>query len=291
MERLRGTRRASTNVAVVGLGKIGLSVAKHVSKYYPVTGYDISQEAVNRATKHGLKASVHFVNDDVYVIAVTTSFRLNAPDMSAVEDCCKQVSRLNPDALVCFESTLSVGTARTMSEKYDLQLVAVCPHRWWEADQLNHGVVQPRVLGALNPDSMKQAVEFYSTLGIPLYQVSSLEMAEFTKVVENTHRFLQIAFAEELKLISDTRGLDFEEVKRACNTKWNVDILEARNGIGGECLPKDIRYLLQLHPTAPLIRGAIQADHDYVQVQQNPWRVVSPVKTTKEPLIDAFVGT
>jgi nucleotide sugar dehydrogenase len=263
------------NVAIIGLGKIGLSVAKHVSKYYPVTGYDISQEAVKRATEYGIKASVQFVNDDIYVITVTTSFRLNAPDMSAVEDCCKQVSKINPEALVCFESTLSVGTARKMSEKYDLNLVAVCPHRWWEKDQLNHGIVQPRVIGALNPESMKQALDFYSTLGIPLYPVSSLEMAELAKVVENSHRYLQIAFAEELKLISDASGLDFVELKKVCNTKWNVDILEARDGIGGECLPKDIRYLLELYPTAPLISGAIKADQDYVQAQKKLWLVKS----------------
>ncbi|MDR0373409.1 MAG: nucleotide sugar dehydrogenase, partial [Nitrososphaerota archaeon] len=53
------------------------------------------------------------------------------------------------------------------------------------------------------------------------------------------------------------------ELRNAANTKWNVDLAEARTGIGGECLPKDIKFLINAYPTAPLLHGAIIQDSNY----------------------------
>jgi len=64
-------------------------------------------------------------------------------------------------------------------------------------------------------------------------------------------------------MICETLGLDFNKVREACNTKWNVEILEAREGIGGHCLPKDIRYLSSLTIHNRLLEGAIKADEQY----------------------------
>jgi len=74
-------------------------------------------------------------------------------------------------------------------------------------------------------------------LGIPLYPVSNIEIAEITKIAENAHRYLQIALAEDLYLYCQGNGINFQELRDALNTKWNVDILEPRDGIGGHCLP------------------------------------------------------
>jgi len=74
---------------------------------------------------------------------------------------------------------------------------------------------------------------------------------------------VQIAFAEELKMICESLGLDFEEVRKACNPKWNIEILEARNGIGAHCLPKDIRYLASLSEHNTLLRSAMEVDIQY----------------------------
>lgn len=258
--------KRDTKVCVLGLGNIGLPVSKHISRFYPTTGYDVRQEAVDRASADGISAFPDLVNDDIYVVAVGTWFRNGSPDMSAVDECCRLIADKNSNALVCFESTLSVGTSRKMARKHGLKSVAVCPHRWWKDDQLNHGVVQPRVIGYLNDQSRRSASEFYATLKIPVHEVSSLEVAEMTKIVENSDRYLQIAFAEELKRIADSNGVSFEEIREACNTKWNVDILKAEKGIGGECLPKDIQYLLALcREEAPLLAGAIEADARYIK--------------------------
>jgi len=250
-------------VCVMGLGNIGLPVACHVSKFFQTKGYDINQTVVVKALAKGVEASTILEDADIYVIAVNTYYRIDAPDTSAVENCCLKISKLNPDALVCFESTLSVGTARSMASKYNFKSVAVCPHRWWQHDQVNHGVVQLRVLGSLNSESCTRATEFYNTLNIPLFRVSSLELAEAAKLVENTDFYVRIAYAEAVKIICDKLGLDFNELRNAVNTKWNMDLPEALLGIGGECLPKDIQFLKTILNNAPLLQGALETDAIY----------------------------
>jgi hypothetical protein len=120
-----------------------------------------------------------------------------------------------------------------------------------------------RVIGALNEGSMKKALDFYNSIEVPLYKLSSLEHAEMVKIVENTDRYLKIAYAEQLKMICDKNELNFAEVRDAANTKWNVEIPEARDGIGKECLPKDIQYLQSLDPSNTLLNAAIQLDECY----------------------------
>jgi UDP-N-acetyl-D-mannosaminuronic acid dehydrogenase len=122
-----------------------------------------------------------------------------------------------------------------------------------------------RVIGALDNESMEKAKKFYGTLEISLHCVSNLELAEATKIAENAHRYVQIAFAEELKLIAGKNNLNFEEWRTAINTKWNVDLPEARTGIGKECLPKDTAFLALLDPNATLLRGAMKANENYVK--------------------------
>ncbi|MDR2719944.1 MAG: hypothetical protein LBC03_03980 [Nitrososphaerota archaeon] len=248
----------------MGLGNIGLPVVQHISKSYMQTqGYDISQDVVNVAKKQGVNASTELAYADIYVIAVNTWYRCGHPDMDAIEDCTKRAAELNPNALICFESTLVKGTARSLSKKYNLSNIAVCPHRWWKQEEDKYGVVQLRVLGVLNEESQKKALTFYDALGIPLHVVNSLEIAELSKIVENTYYYLRIAYAEELKLLCDENKIDFNELREAANTKWNVDLAEARDGIGGECLPKDIQFLISAYPKMSLLHGAIAADANY----------------------------
>lgn len=251
------------NVCVMGLGNIGLPVASHISGFYTVKGYDIKDEVIINSLSKGVEASTTLQHSDIYVVAVNTYFRNNAPDMSAVDCCCKKISKLNPNALVCFESTLTVGTSRQMAKKHNLKYIAVCPHRWWKQDQEKHGVVQTRVLGTLNKESKQKASQFYHSLQIPIHEVESTELAEASKLVENSDYFLRIAYAEELKLMCDKNGLDFDQLRDAVNTKWNMDLPEAIDGIKGECLPKDVRFLQCLDPLNILLKAAVQLDECY----------------------------
>ena len=108
------------------------------------------------------------------------------------------------------------------------------------------------------------------TLGIPMHPVSKIEIAELSKIAENAHRYLQIAFAEDLYLYCQENNLNFSELRDALNTKWNVNILEPREGIGGHCLPKDTRMFLQSSKSikSKILTAAIEVDQDYRQYRQ-----------------------
>ena len=257
------------NVCVVGIGVIGLPTALHISKFFDVVGYDINPKAVENANRMGLSSTCEEIPyADLYVIAVSTGINDDGiPDMSNIYDVCSEISQVNPEPLICIESTISMGTCRRISEKFSLDRIVHCPHRFWEGDVVNYGIAQIRVFGALNDESYRLGKIFYEMQSIPIIDVSSIEVAEICKVAENAYRFVQIAFAEELKTICDELGLPFEELRESCNTKWNIEILEARDGIGGHCLPKDVRYLWTLLKS-PLLGGAIDADEAYKKLKR-----------------------
>ena len=101
--------------------------------------------------------------------------------------------------------------------------------------------------------------------------MSDIEIAEITKIAENAHRYLQIAFAEELYLYCKTNNLSFPQLREAINTKWNVNILEPRDGIGGHCLPKDTRMFLQSSKSikSKILTAALEVDQDYRRQRQS----------------------
>jgi nucleotide sugar dehydrogenase len=258
-------------VCVLGLGEVGLPTAAYVHEAgVDVLGYDIDEKAVERARMKGIAAH-RIWNEipecDIYIICVTTSIRANKSDLSSVYDVCNRLRpKLREDTLLSIESTVPPGTCRTIFntvvEKRGM-LVHV-PHRYWVGDSVNHGVKQRRVIGAIDDKSMNGAISFYSdVLGVSLFKASSIETAEMSKITENAYRYIQIAFAEELKIASSKLGIDFPELREACNTKWNIEIMDARDGIGGHCLPKDVRYFARLSKQNLVAKAAIKADQKY----------------------------
>ncbi|CAN5384018.1 hypothetical protein BH18THE2_BH18THE2_40070 [soil metagenome] len=104
-----------------------------------------------------------------------------------------------------------------------------------------------------------------TSLGIPMHPVPEIEIAELTKIVENAHRYLQIAFAEDLYLYCQANNINFAELRDSLNTKWNVNVLEPREGIGGHCLPKDTKMFLNSSRSikSKILEAAIQTDEIY----------------------------
>jgi UDP-N-acetyl-D-mannosaminuronate dehydrogenase len=117
----------------------------------------------------------------------------------------------------------------------------------------------------------------HKSLGIRMHPVQQIEIAEITKIAENAHRYLQIAFAEDLYLYCQANNINFAELRDALNTKWNVNILEPRDGIGGHCLPKDTKMFLQSSKSikSKILASAIEVDEDYRRYRQT--RVSKPV--------------
>jgi nucleotide sugar dehydrogenase len=259
-------------VCVLGIGKVGLPTVKHIiDRSLEVWAYDINPIAIERAKKEvNLRATTNWHDIppvDIYIICVSTMWKRNAFDLSRIFDACEKIAKKAlSSSLVSIESTVIPGTSKKVHEsifKKKINLVHV-PHRYWAEDPLRHGVKQLRVIGAVNQESLNVGLRFYrDILEIPLHVVSSVETAEMSKIAENACRYVQIAFAEELKMTCEEIGLDFDEVRNACNTKWNIEVLEARDGIKGHCLPKDVRYLTSLTTYDAILKSAMIVDRKY----------------------------
>lgn len=270
-------------VCVVGLGVVGLPTAIYIGKYHKVFGCDIDSSKVYRANQHIVAPSLweEIPQDiEVYIICVNTGLNKELPNMQPVFDVCSKIKeRAKGVPLVSIESTVSLGTCRKAYNdifKGSVSLAHV-PHRFWSADPIHCGVKQVRVMGAVDEGSRGRAMRFYNSIDILFWPVSTIETAELTKIAENSCRFVEISFAEQLCMVAEKNGIDFKELRQACNTlvresqkeHYRVHILEAREGIGGTCLPKDIRYLISMASDSPLLKGAILTDWRYIHRERS----------------------
>jgi UDP-N-acetyl-D-mannosaminuronic acid dehydrogenase len=263
-------------VLIIGLGEIGYSNAEYLAqKGILADGYDINQATAQRAIDNGIidqKAGT-FEGYDYYMVCVSTHNPRNmfVPFFDGILGTAQRLAQEGKEgALVTIESTIPKGISQKICSILSHRLhVAHVPHRYYGPEKDEHGVNQLRVLAGCNLCCTREAQIFYNEfLGIPTHTVSSTEIAELTKVIENTHRFVEIAFAEELKMFCDSQGLAFEELRAAVNSKWNENILEAKQGIGGHCLPKDTRMYYELSRQvfpASIVNAAIQSNSTYEQ--------------------------
>jgi UDP-N-acetyl-D-mannosaminuronic acid dehydrogenase len=295
-------------VLVIGLGQLGLPVARYVNERgLDVYGYDISSKAMERAEKTtGIKQATNFSGFDAYIICVSTHKQedMFSPQIEGILSIVERLSKEAKDgALVSIESTIPLGTSKKVFEILNHRLHVVhAPHRWYALEEKEHGVNQLRVVGGVRDCCLRLAMQFYDgssskidninsvkthsttslmqtttngTLGIPMHPVSEVEIAELTKIIENAHRYLQIAFAEDLYLYCQGNNLSFSELRDSLNTKWNVNVLEPREGIGGHCLPKDTKMFLNSASSSKssirskIIQAAIEVDEDYRRYRQS----------------------
>jgi UDP-N-acetyl-D-mannosaminuronate dehydrogenase len=126
-----------------------------------------------------------------------------------------------------------------------------------------------------------------TSLGIPMHPVPDIEIAELTKIIENAHRYLQIAFAEDLYLYCQANNINFAELRESLNTKWNVNILEPREGIGGHCLPKDTKMFVNSSRSVKsmILTAAMEVDKEYKRYvlsrhERNLVKILPPMTRT-----------
>ncbi len=261
-------------ILVIGLGQIGYSNAEYMTSLgLNVDGHDISEKAVKRALDNGIirNRAKSFQGYDYYIICISTHKPDNMflPYLDGLYGIAHRISyEGKTGALVGIDSTITRGTSNKVKEilHHRLHVVHV-PHRFYVNEQMEHGVRQTRVLGGCESCCVSEARRFYGDLlKIPLHIVNSVDVTELSKIVENSHRFLEIAFAEELKMVCDRSGVDFDELRTAINTKWNIKILEAREGIDGHCLPKDSQMFVNMSKNvieSSIIEAAKLIDHMY----------------------------
>ena len=283
-------------VAVIGLGYVGLPLAATIAgRGIRVGGVDLREKVVSRinegrahfiepdldtivrsavVTGH-LSAAAKPEPADCFVISVPTPLAAgNVPDMDAVHSALDSIAPvLAAGNLVLIESTSPVGTTRKAAEQlYALRpdltfpqiapersdvMIAYCPERILPGNTLRELTDNSRIVGGLDRRSAKRAHEFYSVFVKGEIHETRAEIAELVKAAENSFRDVNIAFANELSLISDAMGVDVWEVIRLANQHPRVNILNPGPGVGGHCIPVDPWFVVHAHPElARLIRTA-----------------------------------
>lgn len=275
------------NVALIGLGYIGLPTAALIaSKGIHVHGVDVSKhvvDTINAGKTHivepdldGLvkhvvergffKASLAPVNVDVFVIAVPTPFKGDhQPDLSYVEAAAMStVPHLKAGDLFIIESTSPVGTTEhiynmIVTKRPELKgkvFIAYCPERVLPGNVLYELKHNDRVIGGMDKESTDKALEFYSLFVSGQLHRTNARTAEMCKLVENSYRDVNIAFANELSMICDKAGIDVWELIQLANRHPRVKILQPGPGVGGHCIAVDPWFIVSGYPEqSKLIRA------------------------------------
>lgn len=283
-------------VAVIGLGYIGLPTSAVLADHgVRVHGVDVDPravEAVNSGSLHiaepdldevvhrvvnsgMLSATREVVPADVYILAVPTPFRGDhQPDLSFVESATRSIARvLQRDDLVILESTCPPGSTALMSawiaeERPDLRLphehpespdihLAHCPERVLPGDIVKELVANDRVVGGMTPECGRRAAELYGIFVEGQISLAGAATAELVKLVENTFRDVNIAFANELAAVCDRLGLDVWSVIELSNHHPRVQVLSPGPGVGGHCIAIDPWFIAAAAPEETrLIRQA-----------------------------------
>lgn len=248
-------------VTIIGMGEIGTAIYDDINKTNKVKiyGVDINPAIIEQLNKKGYSIGNIAPKSDVYIICVYTTEQV----LSTV----KKIKQ-NNKPLISIESTVhpdSINELVQLSylQKFDL---VIFPHRYNPNDSEHRIFNLRRLLGADTADARQRALNFYKKFMTPpdLITCVPLEIAALSKIVENTYRFFEITFAQELKRICDQKGLDFELLKHAANTKWNIDIKDARDGIKGKCLPKDTKILAD-YSKSTLLNKVLELNQEYIE--------------------------
>lgn len=284
----------SQKVVMIGLGYIGLPTAALIAKSkINVHGVDINQHvvdtinrgeihivepeldvAVSEAVKSGyLKADTKPVEANAYLIVVPTPFKAkNEPDISYVEAATKAVlPLLKADDLYIIESTSPVGTTEKMmdliySERPELKdklNIAYCPERVLPGNVMYELVNNDRVIGGVDEKSTQKALAFYAQFVSGKLHPTNARTAEMCKLVENSSRDVQIAFANELSLICDKAGINVWELIELANKHPRVNILQPGCGVGGHCIAVDPYFIVAEYPMESKIIGKAREINNY----------------------------
>ena len=276
----KGMNVKMNTINVIGLGYIGLPTALMLAaSNVKVTGTDLNKELVeklrsgrvafeepgivdlfNAARANGITFSNQYINTDVYIVAVPTPYEKGSKKIdplfiiSAVE---KILEVCNKGAIIIIESTISPKTI----DKYirplviekgflvgeDLHLVHA-PERIIPGKMIYELRNNSRTIGTDSKDIGERVKRLYSAFCKGDIVVTDIRTAEMTKVVENTYRDINIAFANELAKICREDNMDVYEIIRIANMHPRVNILQPGPGVGGHCISVDPWFLVGDYP-------------------------------------------
>ena len=278
----------------MGLGYIGLPTAIISSQHgINVCGVDINPKVVektNRGELHivepglqdllkkavdskSLVASTTPFESDVYLIVVPTPFKAkHEPDISYVESATKTVIPfLKEGDLFIIESTSPVGTTEKMAELIFAERpelkgrihIAYCPERVLPGNVIFELVNNDRVIGGIDDASADAAAEFYGKFVTGQLHKTNCRTAEMCKLVENSSRDVQIAFANELSMICEKAGINVWELISLANKHPRVNILQPGCGVGGHCIAVDPYFISSAFPNEAKIIAQARSINNY----------------------------
>ena len=281
-------------VVMMGLGYIGLPTAALIAEGgTQVHGVDINQRVVDtinrgeihiaepalgqsvaRAVSRGyLKADTRPVVANTYLIVVPTPFKdRNEPDISFVQSATSAIIPLLKDGdMYIIESTSPVGTTEKMMdyiyeerpELKDKLFIAYCPERVLPGNVMHELVHNDRVIGGIDDASTEKAVDFYAQYVKGKLHKTNARTAEMCKLVENSSRDVQIAFANELSLICDKADINVWELIQLANQHPRVNILRPGCGVGGHCIAVDPYFIVADYPMESKIIGTAREVNNY----------------------------
>jgi UDP-N-acetyl-D-mannosaminuronic acid dehydrogenase len=265
-------------ICVLGLGYIGLPTASILANNgFEVLGVDINDEIIKKLnsgelhieepelkgiflnafeSKH-LKISKNPTKSDVFIISVPTPLtKENKAELKYVIDAADSIKEfLEKDNLVILESTSPPGTTEhivgRILEKYsglkagkDFSL-AFCPERVLPGKIIHELVNNDRIIGGFDTKSSEKAEEIYKSFVRGSIFTSDLKTAEIVKLVENTYRDVNLAFANELTLICESYNINVWDVIKYANMHPRVNILNPGPGVGGHCIPIDPWFVIE----------------------------------------------
>ncbi|MEI5679018.1 MULTISPECIES: UDP-N-acetyl-D-mannosamine dehydrogenase [unclassified Mesorhizobium] len=286
----------SGRLAIVGMGYIGLPTAVVLAtRGIDVIGVDINPAtvaavsrgevpfvepdlavAVSGAVAMGrLSATSEMPEADAFIIAVPTPFNGDrTANLSYVQAAAEQIApKLRSSNIVVLESTSPPGTTEKIAEwigalRPDLKMphdgetgadifVAHCPERVLPGRIMIEMITNDRVVGGLTKRCAERAASIYRVFAQGEILLTDAASAEMAKLVENAYRDVNIAFANEISLITESLHIDVWEVIRLANRHPRVNILSPGPGVGGHCIPVDPWFIVAAAPKlSPLIRTA-----------------------------------
>lgn len=277
-------------VNVIGLGYIGLPTALMMATHgVEVVGTDYNEglvatlnagrttfkeEGLDELFAQALDAGIRFTTEyqecGTYIVSVPTPYDKvdKKIDPSYVVAASKTVLEVAPEnAILVIESTISPNTVDRFvrpllaeAGRDDVKLVHA-PERIIPGNMVYELLHNNRTIGADDPEVGEEVAKLYASFCEGEISVTDIRTAEMTKVVENTFRAVNIAFANELAKVCRIGGMDVAEVIRIANKHPRVNILNPGPGVGGHCIPVDPWFLVGDYPeTASLIRLALQTN-------------------------------
>lgn len=291
-----------STISVIGLGYIGLpTAAMFASRKVKVIGVDINQHAVDTinqgkihivepeldmivhaaVTEGFLRATTKPEPAEAFLIAVPTPFKGDhEPDLAYVRAAAESIAPvLKRGDIVILESTSPVGTTEKMLQwlvaaRPDLRFplegitasdihIAYCPERVLPGQVIRELLQNDRIIGGLTEACSKRAAEIYRVFVEGELLFTNARTAEMAKLTENAFRDVNIAFANELSLISDKLDINVWELIKLANHHPRVNILQPGCGVGGHCIAVDPWFIVDKTPKeARLIRTAREVnDH------------------------------